>query len=59
MCSYHWGQLPKPYRDKVWKHYRQGQEIDKKPSKAYLLAAQEAIDYMAQKEGYVKERANE
>lgn len=38
-CKYHWFKLPKNLRDKVWATYRSGQEIDKNPSKAYLIVA--------------------
>lgn len=38
-CKQHWFKLPVELRSKIWKHYRPGQEIDKKPSGAYLDTA--------------------
>lgn len=38
-CPDHWLMLPKQLRDNIWDTYRPGQEIDKKPSKEYLEAA--------------------
>lgn len=50
MCRTHWYWLPKPMRDAIWKAYRKGQELDKQPSAKYLKAAQEAIEWVADKE---------
>lgn len=50
MCFTHWRMVPKPLKDLVWKHYRSGQEIDKAPSEAYLKAANDAIEAVAEKE---------
>ena len=52
-CRRHWFMLPKPLRDRVWTHYRPGQERDKSPSRAYLLAAREAVTFVATKDGVV------
>lgn len=38
-CREHWFKLPKHLRDAIWKEYRPGQEIDKKPSVRYLAVA--------------------
>ncbi len=38
-CRAHWYRLPKELRDRIWVHYRPGQEIDKEPSDEYLRAA--------------------
>lgn len=35
-CREHWFRLPKNIRDAIWREYRDGQEIDKKPSVRYL-----------------------
>src|SRR6185369_14871161 len=35
-CLPHWRALPKKVQDAVWREYRSGQEIDKKPSLRYL-----------------------
>lgn len=50
-CRRHWYMVPKPIRDRVWKHYRAGQEEDWKPTWAYLVAAREAVIAVAEKEG--------
>ena len=35
-CRAHWFALPKKTQDAIWREYRNGQEIDKKPSLRYL-----------------------
>lgn len=50
MCSRHWGQVPKVLQRAVWAAYVPGQEISKTPSRAYLEAAQAAIDAVADKD---------
>lgn len=40
-CQTHWYELPKYLRDKIRKHYRPGQEIDKQVSIGYIDAARE------------------
>lgn len=47
MCSVHWRLVPTPNRLEVWKHYRNGQEIDKRPSPEYLQAMEAAIEAVA------------
>lgn len=37
-CLRHWGMLPKPFQNDIWRHYRPGQEVDKKPSREYMKA---------------------
>jgi len=51
MCLRHWRMVPIDIQRRVWKHYRRGQEIDKRPSKEYLEVMKEAIEYVARKEG--------
>lgn len=46
MCRTHWFKLPKRLRDRIWATYRPGQEIDKRPSLAYLEAAKNAIKWL-------------
>ena len=41
-CKRHWFTLPKHVRDAIWRTYRPGQEIDKRPSPAYLVVAAQA-----------------
>jgi len=51
MCLEHWRMVPRVFQQQVWKHYRPGQENDKRPSKTYLAAAAAAIEAVARKEG--------
>jgi hypothetical protein len=50
MCRKHWYMVPSPLRREVWRLYRPGQEIDKRPSPEYLDVMQAAIDAVAEKE---------
>lgn len=43
--------VPELVRDLIWKHYRAGQEIDKKPSIEYIAVAFVSISCVASKEG--------
>lgn len=45
-CRPHWFTLPKAHRDAIWQHYRPGQEIDKRPSEAYLGAAKAVQEWI-------------
>lgn len=47
MCLKHWRMVPKPLQVQVWRHYRPGQENDKRPTAEYLEAARAAIDAVA------------
>lgn len=38
-CKQHWFKLPKALRDQIWKEYRPGQEVDKRPSARYVATA--------------------
>ena len=53
-CRKHWYTLPQSIRTAIWAAYRPGQEDDGKPSNAYLLAADEAQqwirEYLAKQE---------
>ena len=51
MCAPHWGLVPPTLQRRVLVTYRQGQEIDKKPSEAWRKAAQAAIAHVAEIEG--------
>jgi len=53
MCAAHWRRVPRELQRAVWATYRNGQEIDKKPSREYLTAARAAIDAVAAKEARV------
>lgn len=37
MCPPHWRMVPKEIQRGIWRHYRAGQEIDKRPSAEYLV----------------------
>jgi hypothetical protein len=45
MCRRHWFALPQKIRDAIWREYREGQEIDKRPSARYLAVSQLACAY--------------
>lgn len=40
MCLKHWRMVPKTFQNEIWKYYRPGQEVDKKPSQDYVKATQ-------------------
>ena len=46
-CREHWFKLPKLLRAKVWRHYRAGQEVDKRPSPEYLATVREIKAWIA------------
>jgi hypothetical protein len=45
-CKRHWFRLPKILRDKIWRAYRTGQEITKRPSREYLAVADEVAKWI-------------
>ncbi len=47
MCLKHWRMVPSDLQRLVWRHYRPGQEIDKRPSEAYLAVMKRAIQAVA------------
>lgn len=50
LCAKHWYMLPQEMRDAVWREYREGQEVRKDPTSAYLRVADEAIAWLRQRE---------
>lgn len=40
-CGEHWKALPAYLRRQIWATYRPGQEVDKRPSRIYLIVANE------------------
>lgn len=50
MCANHWRMVPRELQRCVWNFYRDGQEVDKKPSPEYVKAARAAIDSVALQE---------
>ena len=51
MCPAHWGRVSEILQKLIWRHYREGQEIDKDPSVDYLATAFVAISCVALQEG--------
>jgi len=52
-CKAHWFKLPLRLRNRIWKTYRPGQEIDKTPSAEYLAVAREVQDWIAEHNRHV------
>lgn len=48
-CKNHWFALPLALRRRVWGAYRPGQEIDKRPSEAYLEVARDVQAWIAER----------
>jgi hypothetical protein len=64
MCLKHWRMVPPLVQQLIWKHYRKGQEVDKRPSVEYLATAFVSISCVAMEEGKLlptmqKETVNE
>lgn len=57
MCAKHWRLVSKPLQREVWRHYRPGQEIDKKPTREYLDVMKRAIEAVADYEKQLAEPA--
>jgi len=51
MCKIHWSIVPASIRSDVKRHYREGQCIDKHPSREWHDAADLAIGFVAMREG--------
>lgn len=51
MCRWHWYQLPKAMRDRVWQTYRPGQCDDWRITHAYAEAARAVVRHIAALEG--------
>lgn len=47
MCRDHWRSLRRPMQNAIWREYRRGQEVDKRPSVRYLAVQQRAIGEVA------------
>lgn len=50
MCLKHWRMVPRDIQRLVWRHYRPGQEIDKRPTREYLDVMRRAIEAVAKQE---------
>lgn len=50
-CGPHWRALPAELQREIWRTYRKGQEIDKRPSAEYLAAAEACIAFWIEQDG--------
>lgn len=50
-CLMHWRQLPAEIRGRIKGAYREGQELDRLPSREYVTAARDARAWMLTAEG--------
>lgn len=46
-CQTHWFLLPKRIRDRIWRAFNPGQEVNMRPSREYVEAARAAQDWIA------------
>lgn len=46
-CKAHWVALPRVIRRAIWREYRKGQEVDKRPSARYLAVQTAARAFLA------------
>ncbi len=46
-CKAHWFSLPKALRDRIWRAYQPGQEVDLTPSEEYLQVADDAQKWIS------------
>lgn len=51
MCPKHWRMVPLALQREVWRHYRVGQELDKRPTFEYMVAQRAAVNAVAVAEG--------
>lgn len=51
MCFHHWRMVPARLQRGIWATYRKGQEVDKRPSPAYMAAQRRAVAEVARAEG--------
>ena len=49
MCHRHWELVPLNLKNRIYQHYRTGQEIDKNPTDEYLQVAELAINSVLEK----------
>ena len=45
-CRDHWGALPKKIQDAVWREYRPGQELTKRPTQRYMAVQRLALAHL-------------
>ena len=46
-CKPHWFALPKHLRDRIWRAYKPGQEVNGTPSREYVAVAREVQAWIA------------
>jgi hypothetical protein len=46
-CRGHWASVRKVLQDAIWREFREGQEVDKRPSLRYLAVQQRAVAELA------------
>lgn len=51
MCHRHWSLIPKARQRELWQVYREGQEVNKRPTIEYLNVARALRVYVADVEG--------
>jgi len=51
MCPRHWAMVPQAVKDLIWRHYRDGEEINKAPTVEYIATAFVSISCVALMEG--------
>lgn len=45
-CTKHWKMLPSDLRNRVWRAYRPGQEVNASPSESYIAVARAIQDWI-------------
>jgi hypothetical protein len=45
-CRQHWYMLPKQLRDRIWRTFQPGQEVNATPSGDYVAVAREVQDWI-------------
>ena len=50
MCLSHWRMVPRDLQREIWRTYRLGQEVDKRPSPEYITTQRKAVYAVFEKE---------
>lgn len=56
-CRRHWFALRRATQQAIWREYRHGQEIDKRPSTRYLAVQRFAVAELARLDGFSQDAA--
>lgn len=51
MCKPHWALVPKVLQTRIWRHFRPGQENDKRPTREYVEALHACVVAVREAEG--------